>query len=182
MNNLVKEICRILDFPETRWEKAVNEASGGKLNDCWLIVNDTLEYVESFAFDSGVVVVSTPKGAEVREVETLEVWNPETGLYTHDGVTLLLIKKAAKQWKKSFNPNHYVIQQIKGSSIIPWSDLYPFFVGQKPKQFLISDKLVYFYDKKIGAVKNGIVTVSDMYKQEVFDFIKREGLKCQMQL
>lgn len=175
MNKMYEELCRVLDFPLDYYDKALYEANNGKLNSTWMEVNGELMYVDCFS-DSGMAIVQTEKGGKSVEVETLELWNPDTGIYSDGKKVLALKKKTGKQWKKSFNINNYFALEL--NQTINYSDFYSKIYKQKPKQFANIDGHIYFNTTKVGQIKNGELVAKEIYKPELLKFLEKEGTEC----
>ena len=176
MTNLDMELCRILDFPTHFCDKAFYEANNGKLNRTWLEVNGELMYVTAFNSDGTVQVENQTGDINNVLVNSLEVWNPETGVYQHGKGLAILKKRTAKQWKKSYCQNSYNFTEIK--NVLNKEDFYKGIYKQKPKQFfIIENGEIYFFSKKVGTLSKGILKVKPLYEKEVIKFLNGEGIK-----
>lgn len=183
MSKLQEEICRILDFdPNNYWTTAWQEAVvKEKLVYTWMRVNGEVYFINKFVPNSDTVFVSnnnTP--SHEKEVETLEVFLPESGMYT-DGVNCVyIIKKPLKQWKKSFHPEFYHVEWVQKKNV---AGLEQFLGEAKLVPFFVSEvEALYKNQTKIGKAKDGIITLTDYnFYQDVVDWVEKEKLEWKIQ-
>jgi hypothetical protein len=181
MNPITQEVCRILDFPEHRYDIAFKEAvNREKLTSTWMFLNGELVYISYLNYKSNVAVYSTyDNGGLEAEVKTLEVWLPETGLYSCKLGTLYLAKRPIKQWKKSFNPNFYTAEGLGKGKMLDYAKLYPLIAKEKPQQIKSIGGKLYLFNKIIGNVVDSKVSITEpKFEQEVVDFIRKDGTLC----
>lgn len=181
MNKLQSEICRILDFNEKYLQTALKEAiSREKLTYTWMFVNGKLLYVDVIVPDENYVLASSPFiGPDKYEIESLEVWNPETGIYSCEECAILLIKKPLKQWKKSFHPNNYTYVVLKAGNTGATAEIYEKISKVKPEAFYVSKNNFFLYGNIIGAVKNNeVFNITPAYQIEATKYLQEKGIKC----
>lgn len=181
MNNLVSEVCRILDFPEEYSDLAMKEADyREKLRSVYMFVNGTLRWVSGYNKQDGLILADKVW----MEVDTLDVWVPDTGVYTSqkDGTKILLVKRPMKQWKKSFTLDYYSIHLVAGEH----PDEYNFNEYAKSECEVIYQKvnLIKAFDKSIGKLSsdNSVKCVHPEFYQELVDYSTRKGLQWNVSL
>lgn len=179
--NLVIRVCDLLDFPYHEVSTAIHEAvSKEKLQNTWMRVNGKVMYVGKFLWDTNEIVT---KDKEKILVTDLDVFLPETGLYS-DGFSCCYVNKLPKkQWAKSFSYNNYSCSYLYMNSTMNDDD-YTDFVGraQKVPFFLTLYGQLYFAKYTVAKVKNNICEVSNpLFHQEVLDFVQKEKLPWMVQ-
>lgn len=184
-NKLVSEICRILDFAEENYGKlAFGEAvDKGKLTDCYMIVNDRLEYVYSYDYELGLAIIDNGANITVAVlVVRLEVWNPESGIYCTSKGTFCLINKAKKQWKKSFSIDNYSIVSLYGNM----SEFSPInlFKEEPVNIFETQQGDIYFLTQIIATKEEDEVYLlhEQHMCEELSNFLASKGSLCQIKL
>ena len=183
MSKLQDEICRILDFdPNNYWATAWQEAVvKEKLVYTWMRVNGEVYCINKFVPDSDTVLVSNSiTSMHEKVVETLEVFLPESGMYT-DGVNCVYInKKPLKQWKKSYHPGFYQAEWVQKKKV---ADFEQFLGEAKLVPFFVSEVgALYKNQTKIGTAKDGIISLTDYnFYQDVVDWVEKEKLEWKLQ-
>lgn len=188
MTKLESEICRILNFPEKYLGVAKSEAvDKAKLRNTWMYLNGKLSYIHAMEL-SGSIVVSESKVGEVMpvQVETLEAFVPQAGLYATKGGLLSVTKKAAKSWAKSFKPDNYRIFDVntpKRKILTP--DLID--LSETACELITGDGTgkiwVYGVEKEVASLGiEEVVVFNSKYYQEVLDYVTRKGLECSVNL
>ena len=173
MNQLTR-VCDLLDFPHYESSIAIHEAtSKEKLQNTWMRVNGKVMYVGKFLWDTNEIVTEGKKKILVTD---LDVFLPETGLYS-DGFSCCYVKKLPKkQWAKSFSYSNYGCSYLYMNGTMNDND-YTDFVGraQKVPFFLTLDGRLFFAKYTVATVKNNICEVRNhLYHQEVLDLVQKE--------
>lgn len=170
---LTEELVRIMDM-----DNPYNEADK-KLTKTWMFVNGSLQYIHSFNYDDEEVVVQDFRGVKSAiKVSLLEVFLPETGLYTTthpDGVDILLItKEPKKQWHKSFNTSFYLVKGVNKDISMNNVSYYLKYLDPLSRKSLLvlENRDIIFFDKSIGYVNDekAIICTDSRYKQELKDW------------
>lgn len=178
--NLLTRVCDLLDFPYNAVSTAIHEAaSKEKLQNTWMRVNGKVMYVGKFLWDTNEIVTEGKKEILVTD---LDVFLPETGLYS-DGFSCCYVKKLpTKQWAKSFSYNNYVCSYLFMNGAMDGD--YTDFVGraQKVPFFLTPDGRLFFATYTVAKVQDNICKVSNpLFYQEVLDFVQKEKLPWMVQ-
>lgn len=179
--NLINRVCDLLDFPHHEVSTAIHEAaSKEKLQNTWMRVNGKVMYVGKFLWDTNEIVNKDKKKILVTD---LDVFLPETGLYS-DGFSCCYVKKLPKkQWAKSFSYNNYGCLYLYMNGTMNDDD-YTDFVGraQKVPFFLTPDGRLFFAKYTVAKVQDNICEVSNpLFHQEVLDFVQKEKLPWMVQ-
>lgn len=160
---------KVLDLPPTHCEKEIP----GKLGRTWMLVNGKLEFVAEADFTWLIIVKANGTNVTLKnkDVTSLDVWIPRTGVYFKKDSSLhvLLTRIAVRQWKKSFCTDFYRVDFPETSFDL--RDLDP----NSRKEFWVDEKRnVCFMDSKVGFVKNSkmIVCTNPIVHQELIDWIR----------
>lgn len=179
--NLINRVCDLLDFPYHAVSTAIYEAANKeKLQNTWMRVNGKVMYVGKFLWTTNEIVTKDNKKILVTD---LDVFLPETGLYS-DGFSCCYVKKLPrKQWAKSFSFNNYVFSYLY-MDVYNEGEEYTDFVGraQKVPFFLTPDGRLFFAKYTVAKVQDNICKVSNpLFYQEVLDFVQKEKLPWMVQ-
>lgn len=168
MGILKDELCRIMDMNDPLHE------ANKKLLGTWMIVNSKLMEIKEFLpTDNIIYAYSKKENKNINiKVETLDVFLPETGLYSREDFGAVFIHKVPKrQWFKSFHISFYQLiylgKQNKGKGIM--ENLHKI----KPIKFWVSPEAdIYYRDNNIGYIDNNlnIVCTNILFKQELMDW------------
>lgn len=182
MNKLESEICRILDFSETYLQLALKEAiNKQKLQDTYMFVNGELRFIDILIpGENSVVCSSYDSGSQKIEVDSLEVWNPETGIYSCEECSVVLLKKPIKQWKKSFHPNNYTYTVTKYGKMGETSEVFIKVAKEKPEIFSVIKNKFFMYGNILSVVKDNCIVspLPPAYQIEATKFLQEKGIKC----
>lgn len=182
MNNLVSEVCRILDFPEEYSDLAMKEAEyREKLHNVYMFVNGTLRWVSSYNKQDGLILANKVW----MEVDTLDVWVPDTGVYTNqkDGTKILLVKRPMKQWKKSFTLDYYSIFRVYGDYVDEY-DFNQYAKSECETIYQTNTSTIKAFKDVIGYIEmdNFVKCTKPEFYQEIIDYSTRKGLQWNVSL
>lgn len=165
---IIDSLVKIMDLP-ANW--ALKEAQA-KLQDTDMLIDGKLYYIYEIGQD--YIRAGDGEGNEpvFREVSSLEVWLPETGVYFHkySGSPIFLQRKPLRQWKKSFSSDFYKISFPKGS--------FPFSVLEVDptirREFWVdAEGTIWHYESVVGYIKDSqsLVCTTKLYEQELRDWV-----------
>ena len=181
MTKVKQEILRILDFTEEHWPTAWKEAaSKEKLTNTYMLVNGQVAYVNAFDLEENKVLCLFDENGANKwvDVDTLDVFLPDTGLYQKGEYALFVEKYPYKQWKKSAHDSFYGTIWVRREA----EENYFFFLsGATPTKFFVCElsgkvycgsKIVGLFNKIEGTIN---MTNKDFYI-DVEQWIKKEKL------
>ena len=169
--SLLNELQRIMDLPNPE------EEAKKKLIGTIMIVNGKPGKIISFDVTSNLIEVQGEFRTEIIKVKTLEVYLPESGVYSHPNGTYIIIQKIPKrQWLKSFNSSYYDVEVIGNAD---WNISLFDGIFDKKKQdiFVDIEKRVFFWSTQIGYIKDSstIVCINKTFRQELIDWDKYDN-------
>lgn len=168
MTKLMKELQRVFDMKEP-WDEAKK-----KLHETWVIVNgEPVKILEFYGTDSSIVDAKQTNG-EIKaiSVETLELFLPESGIYSDGKVGLLVVKLPKRQWQKSFSDLFYKVRTVtKEAALIPKNYLDIIYKGKRQDIFVDGKKNIWFWENLVGKIDKGNIVCLDMnFEQELRDW------------
>lgn len=177
---LTKLVMAILDLPVNIAEIEAKK----KLHNTYMVVNGAIWFVKELDFASGCALCTastkSPKYSKIK-VDTLSTWLPETGLYPlTNGVAVLIVKLPKRQWLKSYSDTYYSMKFV-GQSELPvdpsFSTCHQVYLSKKTSIFVDASGFIYYFDKKIGYVKdsNTLVCTDSKFLQELKDWERDNG-------
>lgn len=163
---LQEHLNRILDFKDDN-DLAFQEANK-KLNNTIMWVNGELKHIYKFEYDSIIIKEEDGTYLEVTDVEELDVFLPEPGMYISKkgDFAVLIFKNPSKQWRKSFNYDLYTVNAVSKFSFneIDWT----------PNKIIFYKGNVYYKGNNIGIYSGKIITCLNFtFYQELLDYTIR---------
>lgn len=153
-----------------------------KLQGTYMALNGELVYVSSIDENSIIVKSRYGTGAYIEEdVESLEVWLPETGISIISPTNRVFVYKyPEKQWHKSFNYNFYSTSLLD-ESCDEWE--IPYLIYEKgiikTNKPYIFKTMIWYLDKQIGTLFENKITVTDgRFFQECYEEFSKEYIVC----
>lgn len=168
----------ILDLPLS---KVFDEASP-KLETTVMKVNGELMYIHRVRQEG--LIVSGLSGKEKtlleKDIQTLEVWLPKTGVYTQRGTNnkVVLTRIPERQWRRSFCTSFYGVNYFSEDEF----NLLDVGPDVRESFWVDSNRVLRFLDIVVGVhEKDGTMTCTDSrFAQELVD-LSREGLHFECQ-
>lgn len=168
--SILSELQRImeLDNPLTEAHK--------KLAETYMFVNGELSLVFDLTSSNkiGVYLKNGDKSYILdKNIQTLDVWLPETGLYFDSKGSLIYVSKVPKrQWLRSYSPNFYNSIHVETKNGVKWTSLSDVAKSKKHDIAVDSRGNIWHHTMKIGYVKDSqtYTCTNQMFKQELIDW------------
>jgi len=180
-NILVKRIEEILDLSG---DIALHEANK-KLVNTVMFLNGKLEYIVEFYWDFNKVSYFNydslihSGGPIVTVVKSLEVFMPETGLYSSSELGYIYINKIPKkQWAKSFSEAGYVLCTLvkkftELSPCIQWRNVLNLTSFKKVDIIVDEEKNIFYHNHFIGTLgEDKVICSNELFTQEIKDWLR----------
>jgi hypothetical protein len=180
-NILVKRIEEILDLSG---EIALHEANK-KLVNTVMFLNGELKYILEFHWDYNKVSFldynTLVKGGNpiLGIVKSLEVFMPETGLYSSSEFGYIYINKVPKkQWAKSFSEIGYTLYALakkvtKASAYIQWGNILNLTSFKKVDIIVDKEKSIFYHNHFIGVLgEDKVICSNELFTQEIKDWLR----------
>jgi hypothetical protein len=180
-NILVKRIEEILDLTG---DIALHEANK-KLVNTVMFLNGKLEYIIEFHWDfnkvsylnyDSLVKEGDPLNVAVK---SLEVFMPETGLYSSSEFGYIYINKVPKkQWAKSFSEAGYMLYALvkkatKVNTYIQWKNILNLTSFKKVDIIVNEEKEIFYHNHFIGVlVEDKVICSNELFTQEIKDWLR----------
>ena len=165
--NIAKALAQVMDLPVSL---AIQEAQN-KLHETTVLINGELHFIYDVT-SKYIACVNKPLSESfcLEEVDSLEVWIPETGVYfTKDTATPVFFqRKPNRQWKKSFSPTFYNITSLNGNDY----SVLKIDPNSRKTIWVDSNKVIWYFNTKIGYIKDSssLVCTSSIFEQELKDW------------
>lgn len=102
MLQLLSKLTGYDSDPEYFSSSEIFKEANRKFSNTYLIINDNLEWIESFSFDG--ITVYGENYSTITDVSSIKTWMPEPGCYKLDeNLLIYLFRKPRRQWLKSFS-------------------------------------------------------------------------------
>lgn len=173
--SLHNEVLRIMDFSSSYIDLAYAEANK-KLSGTHMEVNGKINLV--FKVSMGGLEVQDMYGSagelDPDDVESLNVFLPETGIYVIKNNIIYLTKRAQRQWRKSYHPDIYRVINIfgsVGSNVVPYN-----LHNKTPVVMHYFNNGIYYLDRKVGQFTDGELSILDAdFECETVTFMENNG-------
>lgn len=140
---------------------AISEGKS-KFQDTYMYLNGKLTYIEQISEERIVTIPNQGDHTSVRgrDIDSIDVWLPLTGIYMIRGNPVHLWKIPKRQWKKSFSWNYY-------TSNHGTVDVYALNSAVRMELFRFKNNLMY-YDLIIAEFKgNEIIPIIPEFNREI---------------
>lgn len=177
----MQHICKLTGFDGDNfsWIEIIKEANR-KFASTYMLVNDKLEYIETFKEDSLRTIDETVILYET--IYSLKAWMPKAGIYKLGETFVYLCRLPKRQWLKSFSlHNNYKIFHFTTLKHVEldiealyYDSLERFSAISKDREWLIYNNQIVYKYHVVGILKSNlysdIIYITDpKFYQEVHD-------------
>jgi hypothetical protein len=180
-NILVKRIEEILDLTGAI---ALHEANK-KLINTVMFLNGELKYIIEFHWDHNKVsfldynAMVEGGNHSIGIVKSLEIFMPETGIYSSSELGYIYINKVPKkQWSKSFSEAGYILYTLakkatKLNSYIQWRNILNLTSFKKVDIIVDKEKNIFYHNHFIGVIgEDRVICKNELFTQEIKDWLR----------
>lgn len=172
--SLISELQCILDLKEPQGE------AEKKFAKTYMLVNGEIVYVAGFNWNEQCLLTSTPNGGVLSyEVDSLEVFLPETGIYLlnikKDVIPVFIQKIPKRQWLKSFSNSFYRMTHLSNGTEIKVNNVvYLDLVKGRIPIYVDRNQDIWHSYLRVGYIKNSttLVCTNKLFEQELKDWWK----------